>query len=368
MAQPISSKSPSRTLSLYGRISIWLALLFITIGLAIQSVQINLFTQTNLDNSFSQSMAQQMAHSLNARMKETQRLQQMLSAHPLTLQALQNHDRIWPESIKPVLFGAMEIRLINTQSATDLHQEYGFAVQDLVQRTLQGADMDFEIVRRKPNTLFYWATPVRDAKSQILGVLLVQYGDAWLAQFRQATHSEHGQVVVTHAIGNATPIELFHTGEAPQRAGTAVTLPIGKHWFLTFTPKREHSELLLLPMITPWVIALTATLLGLFLVLMLQRRDIRRNQLSLLNYVRNLNDNSEEMPHFSLRLFHELAEQMRHVKQSRRLHVDFVAPTKREAIDVPLEQPRRAPIAPHPLAPDAMEVIDFDDSKENNPS
>ena len=43
-----------------------------------------------------------------------------------------------------------------------------------------------------------------------------------------------------------------------------------------------------MPLVTPWVVVLLATLIGLFILVGLQKREILRNQLKLLTYVRGL--------------------------------------------------------------------------------
>lgn len=93
-------KKPARTIIYYSRISIWLALLFITGGMAVQSIQINLFTQSDVDKVFANAMAEQMAHSLSLRLQDTIRLQQAASNHPDTLNALENGDARWKLTLR----------------------------------------------------------------------------------------------------------------------------------------------------------------------------------------------------------------------------------------------------------------------------
>jgi phosphomannomutase/phosphoglucomutase len=65
-------KAPKRTLTFYNRLGIWVALLFISFGLSMQSLQVNLFEQASLDKEYAHAMAQQMAHSLRTKLAETQ--------------------------------------------------------------------------------------------------------------------------------------------------------------------------------------------------------------------------------------------------------------------------------------------------------
>ena len=94
-----------------------------------------------------------------------------------------------------------------------LHTSLGYAVQDLVTRTLNGADMRLEAVQRNGDLQFYWASPVRDEQQRIAGVLLAEYGPAWLSQFQSGASQTLGQVVVTQYVDN----ELARAGNFPHR-------------------------------------------------------------------------------------------------------------------------------------------------------
>ena len=90
-----AASGPQRTIIFYSRITIWLALLFIAGGMAVQSLQVNLVTQSDVDRAFANAMAEQMSHALNIRLQDTRRLQQAASNHPQTLQALREDNPAW---------------------------------------------------------------------------------------------------------------------------------------------------------------------------------------------------------------------------------------------------------------------------------
>ena len=77
--------TPTRTVVFYSRVSIWLALLFISSGLAIQSLQINLMTQSDVDKAFSNAMAEQVAQALSTRLDDTRKLQLAASRQTQTI-------------------------------------------------------------------------------------------------------------------------------------------------------------------------------------------------------------------------------------------------------------------------------------------
>ena len=52
------ARTPKRTIVFYSRLTIWLALLFIAGGLSFQSIQVNLFTQSDVDRAFADAMAE----------------------------------------------------------------------------------------------------------------------------------------------------------------------------------------------------------------------------------------------------------------------------------------------------------------------
>src|SRR5690606_8957225 len=135
-----SSRPPQRTIIFYSRLTIWLALLFIAGGLAMQSVQVNLFTQSDVDRAFATAMAEQMSHALTVRLQTPRRLQPAASRHPQTPSALRQPNPAWQATLKQFLNGASALRLIDHDQAMGLHEQLGYAVQDLVSRTLNGAD------------------------------------------------------------------------------------------------------------------------------------------------------------------------------------------------------------------------------------
>ncbi len=343
-----SSRSPQRTIIYYSRLTIWLALLFIAGGLAVQSVQVNLFTQSDVDRAFASAMAEQMSHALSTRLQDTRRLQLAASRHPQTLLALREPNPAWLATLKQFLNGASSLKLIDRDQAMGLHSSLGYAVQDLVSRTLNGADMRLEAVLRNGDLQFYWASAIRDEENRIAGVLLAEYGQNWLAQFQSGTSQNLGQIVVNQYVDNdhSRGLEIFRTGKDVTRAGTIITMPINDYWYLTYIPADERPQLSLLPLATPWAVVLVATLIGLFILVGLQKRDILRNQLQLLTYVRGLSRKGvDERPEFTLQLFHELADSMQHLIRTLR---PISAPTERrdssrDKPDIVFEPVRKAP-------------------------
>ncbi|WP_430460901.1 phosphomannomutase/phosphoglucomutase [Thalassolituus sp. LLYu03] len=339
-------RPPKRTIIFYSRITIWLALLFITGGMAVQSVQVNLITQSDVDKAFSEAMAEQMSHALSTRLQDTRRLQTAATNHPFTLQALDMDDVAWRSTLRQFLPGVSSLRLIRRDEAMGLQTTHGYAVQELVSRTLNGADMRMEAVMRDGALHFYWASPIRNELKQITGVLLAEYGSNWLAQFQAGTSQKLGQVVVNQYVDNdrAHGLEIFRIGDNPKRPGTIITRPINDFWYLTYIPSDERPQLSVMPLVTPWLITLVATLIGLFIMVGMQKRDILRNQLKLLTYVRALSRRGEdERPKFTLAIFHELADHMQHLINTMRPIA--AAPAKnegaREKVDISFEQPRK---------------------------
>jgi len=341
-----NTSAPKRTIVMYSRITIWLALLFITVGMAVQSLQVNLFTQSDVDQVFTDAMATQMTHALKTRLEDTRRLQSAASNHPATLLALENNDAEWRSTLRQFLPGTTSLKLITRKDAMGLQLTHGYAVQELVSRTLNGADMRMEAVMRDGDLHFFWASPIRNEMKRIVGVLLAEYGSDWLSQFQKSTSRDMGQVVVNQFVGNdrSSGLEIFRMGNTPKRQGTVVTQPINDYWYLTYIASDKRPQLSLMPLITPWIVVLVATLLGLFILVGMQKRDIQRNQLKLLTYVRALSRKGvDEQPQFTLQVFHEVAHAMQHLIHTMGpATVNTGKPqAQRERMDVSLQQPRK---------------------------
>ncbi len=303
-----SIAAPKRTLTYYSRLALWLAILIIAGGLFAQSLQINLLTQSTVDASFSQAITEQVERAFKLRLQDTKDLQRAASQHPYTLNALQEGDSAWLADLQNFLPGSQQVLVINADAARDLNLRLGYTVQELVNRTLKGADMRLEAVTTGGQQSFYWTTPIYNG-SQIEGVLLVEYGTAWLAQLQQTISPNLGQTILTQRFSDqGKGIELFNIGSASKNTTAAVTLPINDIWFLTYTPNDERPKLAVMPLTTPWIGAILATLVALGLLVFLQAREIRQNQFKLLTFVRALTrQGGAELPKFSLRLFYDLA-------------------------------------------------------------
>ena len=303
--------APKRTLTYYSRLALWLAILIITAGLSAQSLQINLLTQSTVDTSFSNAMTEQIELAFKLRLQDTKDLQRAASQHPYTLDALRDggHENdLWLADLQSFLPGSQQVLVFNKDTAKNINQSLGYTAQDLVSRTLKGAEMRLEAITSGGTQRFYWTTPIYDGK-EIVGVLLVEYGAVWLAQLKQSISSNLGQTILTQRFNPQDKgVELFNIGTPGKDTSLAITLPVNDIWYLTYTPNDERPQLALMPLTTPWIGVLLATLIGLTLLIFLQSRELRQNQFKLITYVRGLTRQSApELPEFSLRLFHDLA-------------------------------------------------------------
>ena len=96
-----------------------------------------------------------------------------------------------------------------------------------------------------------------------------------------------------------------------------MTESINDYWFLTFIPADTRPQLATATIVTPWVVALVGTLITLFMLVWLQKREINRNKLMLFNYTRHLYRKGEsEWPKFNIKIFHDLAKAMEHLAHS----------------------------------------------------
>ena len=340
-------RRPKGTIVMYSRISIWLALLFISGGLAFQSVQVNLFTQSEVDSAFAHAMAGQMAHALKTQLSDTQRLQKAASSHPKTVAALQQDDPAWKATLRQFMPGATQIHLLKRDEAMGLQAKMGFAVQQVVSRTLRGNEMKLEAVMRNQRQQFFWASAIKNSSGRIEGVLLVEYGANWLKQFQSGTNTQLGQVVVNQYVDQdkTKGFEIFRLGQGVDKAGTVVTESINDFWYLTYIPADERPQLALMPLITSWIVVLVLTLSGLFVIVFMQKKALQQNQLKLLTYVRSLSRKGENnFPAFSLQIFHDIAQHMEHLLNTSRpistTNNDSSNNGNREKQDITLEQPR----------------------------
>ncbi|MDF1762516.1 MAG: phosphomannomutase/phosphoglucomutase [Oleibacter sp.] len=301
-----------RTLGYYGRIFILLSLLFISIGMLLQSLQINLMAQTNVDQVYAESVAQQMALSLRTRLEDTRRLQLTASNHPQTLNALREQDNAWVQSLSALLPGAASVELIGKNDDQQLQQRYRFSVQDLVNRTLQGEAMKLEAVRLENDLSFFWASPIKSS-DEIEGVLLVQYDKNWLSAFSAAAATSLGQVSVRQQLDPTDPvgIQIMAAGSAPTRRSVPVVVPINEYWFLTFTPSDERPYLSAVSLSFPWFVTLLLTLVGLLGVLAWIKHSVHKNRKMMNEFLQQFFDNNERTPPlFSMKLYNDLTSEL----------------------------------------------------------
>lgn len=316
----VEMKAPKRTLAFYNRLGIWVALLFISLGLSMQSLQVNLFAQATLDKEYAQAMAQQMAHSLQVKLAETQMQQRNAARHTNTINYLDDTDLSWKRTLKSLITGSEQIFILDNLSALGLQDELGYAVQELATKTLKGKEFPLEAVQRNGRLHFYLATPIKDYSQTIKGILLIEYGTDWLEQLRSGAAVKHG-LISTRQVLRDDPnkgLQVFEIGKRSKSHLTVVTESINDYWFLTFIPADTRPQLATAAIVTPWLIALFGTLITLFVITWLQKREIDYNQLMLLNYVRHLYRKGEnEWPKFNIKVFHDLGKAMEHLANSK---------------------------------------------------
>lgn len=316
----VEIKASKRTLAFFNRLNIWVALLFISLGLSMQSLQINLFEQASLDKEYAEAIAHQMAHSLRIKLSETQIQQKNAARHASTVDYLENKNPGWKRTLKSLITGAEQIFILDSISALGLQDKLGYAVQELATSTLNGKEFPLEAVQRNGEVHFYLATPILDYTQSIKGILLIEYGSDWLDQLRLGAAAKHG-LISTRQVLRDNPnegLQVFEIGIKPSTQLTVVTVSINDYWFLTFTPADTRPQLASTAIITPWAVALIGTLLTLFLITWLQQREIARNKLMLLNYVRHMfRQGKNEWPKFDIKIFHDIGKAMEHLANSK---------------------------------------------------
>lgn len=354
-----------RNITTYSRLMILLSIFIVAAGFSTQSVQINLFTQDDIDSRYANAMAQQMVQAMATRLEDTRGLQKAASENPYTLNALTEGDPDWLKTLQTFLPGSVDIKLVDRLGTLGIFKDYGFAVQELVTRTLKGSEMRFEAVSIDGKLRFYWATPVRDEHQEIIGVMLVEYGQVWLSQFQAVASQKLGRVVVNQYVESdkTRGVTVFDAGESKTGLADAVTLPINDYWYLSYMPNNERPILGLFPLVAPWVGALALITLILIVLALLQKREVKRNQLMLLNYLRVLSRHGRaEEPPFTLAIFSELATRMLQILRShKRVGTNEATPAR--ALDIQLEPPRRAAVMNRKAAPkdDGLMVEELDD-------
>jgi phosphomannomutase/phosphoglucomutase len=343
----VEMKTPKRTLAFYNRLGIWVALLFISLGLSMQSLQVNMFAQATLDKEYAQAMAQQMAHSLRIKLAETQMQQKNAARHANTISYLEQSDPSWKRTLKSLITGSEQIFILDSLSALGLQDKLGYAVQELATNTLKGKEFPLEAVQRNGDIHFYLATPIKDYSNTIKGILLIEYGADWLDQLRSGAAAKHG-LISTRQVLRDDPnkgLQVFEIGKKSVSHLTVVTESINNYWFLTFIPADTRPQLATTTIVTPWIFALLGTLITLFVITWLQKREIESNQLMLLNYVRHLYRKGENnWPKFNIQIFHDIAKSMEHLAKSKGIvqineeNDDVSAPAEREKQQIDLTQ------------------------------
>jgi phosphomannomutase/phosphoglucomutase len=316
----VEMKAPKRTLAFYNRLGIWVALLFISLGLSMQSLQVNLFEQASLDKEYAHAMAQQMAHGLKIKLAETQMQQKNAARHAQTIAYLEEENLSWKRTLKSLITGAEQIFILDNLTALGLQNRFGYAVQELATRTLAGKEFPLEAVQRNGKIRFYLATPIKDYSQTIKGILLIEYGTDWLDQLRSGAAAKHGLISTRQVLKDdpSKGLQVFEIGAKSNSHLTVVTESINDYWFLTFIPADTRPQLATASIVTPWIVALLGTLITLFIITWLQKREIEYNQLILINYVRQLFRKGEnEWPKFNIKVFHDIGKAMEHLANSK---------------------------------------------------
>jgi phosphomannomutase/phosphoglucomutase len=316
----VEMKAPKRTLAFYNRLGIWVALLFISLGLSMQSLQVNMFAQASLDKEYAQAMAQQMAHSLRTKLAETQMQQKNAARHANTIAYLDSPNPGWKRTLRSLITGSEQIFILDNLSALGLQDRLGYAVQELATSTLKGKEFPLEAVQRNGEIHFYLATPIKGYANNIKGILLIEYGADWLDQLHSGAAAKHGLISTRQVLRDdpSKGLQVFEIGKRSDTRLTVVTESINDYWFLTFIPADTRPQLATTTIVTPWALALLATLITLFIITWLQKREIDNNRLMLFNYVRHLYRQGEnDWPKFSIKIFHDLAKAMEHLANSK---------------------------------------------------
>lgn len=318
----VEMKAPKRTLAFYNRLGIWVALLFISLGLSMQSLQVNIFAQASLDKEYAQAMALQMAQSLRVKLAETQTQQKNAARHANTIAYLEEANPSWKRTLKSLITGAEQIFILDNLSALGLQDRLGYAVQELATNTLAGKEFPLEAVQRNGKIHFYLATPIKNYSQTIKGILLIEYGSDWLDQLRSGAAARHGLISTRQVLRNDSNkgLQVFEAGHKSESRLTVVTESINDYWFLTFIPADTRPQLATATIVTPWIVALLGTLITLLGIIWVQKRNIDYNQLILLNYVRHLFRKGEnEWPKFNIKIFHDIGKTMEHLAGSKGL-------------------------------------------------
>jgi phosphomannomutase/phosphoglucomutase len=316
----VDIKAPKRTLAFYNRLAIWVALLFISLGLCMQSLQVNLFTQASLDKEYAQAMAHQIAHSLRIKLSATQAQQKNAALHPNTIAYLKSPDTSWKRTLKSLIPNAEQVFILDNISALGLQDKLGYAVQALATGTLKGKEFPLEAVNRGGKIHFYLATPITDYSKSIIGILLIEYGETWLTQLRSGAVSKHGLISARQVLRDNPNrgLEVFEIGKKSSSQLTVVTESINDYWYLTFIPADTRPQLAQSTILTPWIFTFFGTLIALLILTWLQRHAIKHNKLLLFNYTRQLFRKREnKWPKYTIDLFHELAKAMEHLADSK---------------------------------------------------
>jgi len=315
--------APERTVAYYNRLIIWAALLCISLGLFSQSLHVNIFTQQSLDTDYADAIAAQLAIGLSLKVQESQNQLTNAATHPSTRSYLEQQDSTWRSTLLTLINGANKIHILDRRSTRSIGTAMGSKARRLALDVMQGKDIPLSVLEHQQQKRYVGMAAIKDQNATIIGVLIVEYSSAWIAQLQQEVAPQRGFIELIQVLpGNQQPELLFSHGTQPESFDAISSHSINDQWVLTYTPDETRPQLSLAPMIAPWVIALLATLASLGWFAWAQNGAIRQNQFLLVTYVRGLFRNQKDQrPDFTIKLFHELADSMAELAKSKGMKV-----------------------------------------------
>lgn len=313
--------APERTVAYYNRLIIWATLLFVALGLFIQSLHVNIFTQQTLDKDYTEAMASQLALGLSLKIQESQNQINSAAAHPNTLSHIENPDLSWQNTLLTLINGANKVHILDRRNTRTIGINLGNKVRRLAMDVMQGKHIPISVITHQQKPLYLAMAAIKDNASAITGIIIVEYSQQWISQLQQEVSPERGYIELNQIFpGNPKASLLFSNGNIPESMDAISSYAINDQWFLTYTPDETRPQLSLAPMIAPWIIALLATLASLSWFAWAQNGAIRENQYLLITYVRGLFRNQKDQrPDFTIKLFHELADSMSELANSKGL-------------------------------------------------
>ena len=316
--------TPGQSVTGLSRLYLWCALLLIAAGMLSQQLQIREYADHAIDTYVTLPQSQQLADTLSNRLSQTLQLQAAIAQHPFSVAALSpqppsvtdsgESDQpqtppAWPGGITALIPGAAHAELISAEAANDLSDRYNYSVQDLANRAIKGQTLNIEATRINAQIRYFGVTAVPGTDG-VSGILLVEYGQAWQKGLWQSLGKPTDEVMIFQSVSGPETVTMPLWSANPDKGlRQGVTLPVHDDWFITVTPVLQLSTLQRLSIALPWLVTLALTFVILFLLHGYIHTRIRRDQKTLYSYLSyDFAAGEGSAPHFSLRLFNELAE------------------------------------------------------------